>query len=339
VRGWAALERARAVAAPKVSTFTSYCRANPKTSTFMSYSRAGQNLSNFIIPLRSFDKSLFLRSYNRPSWKRSVVDTLENESSAGISRKNFLLYGAAGVVAGAMLFGVFADGGRTRQDAGSYTSIEKARIHATYSYLLGGLATTAAISTVMFRTGYAARLLALNPWVALGGSLLLTVGSMIGTQAISYHNTIPKHAMWLVFNACVAASLAPIGYLGGPLVLKAALVTGCVVGGLSVAGAAAPSETWLKMRGPLSIGLGVVVGASLGQMFFPASSLLYNVALYGGLAVFGGFVLFDTARIRRAAQSSYDYDPVNASLGIYLNTINIFVRVAQLMAGGGSKRK
>jgi FtsH-binding integral membrane protein len=250
-----------------------------------------------------------------------------------------LMYGAAGAAAGLMLLGVFADGNRGQRDVTAYTSIEKSRIHATYSYLLGGVVSTGAIATAMFRAGFAARMLSMNPWVMLGGSLVLTIGTMIGTQAISYHNTLPKHAMWLAFNTCIAASLAPLGFLGGPLVMKAAVITGCVVGGLSIAGAAAPSDTWLQMRGPLSIGLGVVIGASFGQIFFPTSSILYNVALYGGLAVFGGFVLFDTARIRRAAQYAPDYDPINASLGVYMNSVNIFVRIVQLLSGGGNRRK
>jgi hypothetical protein len=48
------------------------------------------------------------------------------------------------------------------------------------------------------------------------------------------------------------------------------------------------------MAGPLSVGFGVVLAASIGQVFLPASPLLYNVVMYGGLAVFGGFTYFDT---------------------------------------------
>ena len=211
-------------------------------------------------------------------------------------------------------------------------------MHSAYTYLLGSVASTAGMATYMFKSGFAARIMSLNPWVSLGGSLVLTIGTMLGTQMISYENTLPKHAMWLAFNSCIAASLAPLGYLGGPIVLKAAAVTGCVVGALSIAGAAAPSEDWLQFRGPLSIGLGIVVGASLCQMFFPASSLLYNISMYGGLAVFGGFVMYDTAKMRRMAQYSPRFDPINASLGVYMDSVNIFVRVAQLLAGGNRKK-
>jgi len=51
----------------------------------------------------------------------------------------------------------------------------------------------------------------------------------------------------------------------GPLVARAALYTAGVVGGLTLTAACAPSEKYLHMSGPLSLGLGVVLVASLGQ--------------------------------------------------------------------------
>jgi len=53
--------------------------------------------------------------------------------------------------------------------------------------------------------------------------------------------------------------------LPGPLVGRAALYTAGVVGGLTLTAACAPSEKYLHMSGPLSLGLGVVLVASIGQ--------------------------------------------------------------------------
>ena len=53
--------------------------------------------------------------------------------------------------------------------------------------------------------------------------------------------------------------------LGGPLVLRAAAVTGGVVGALSLTAACAPDGKFLSWGGPLAIGLGGVCMACLGM--------------------------------------------------------------------------
>jgi len=102
------------------------------------------------------------------------------------------------------------------------------------------------------------------------------------------------------------------------------------------------------MGGPLAIGFGAVFAASLGSMFLPPTTALgaglYSISLYGGLVLFSGFLLYNTQRIVRRAEShpyyaAVPYDPVNASIGIYMDTINIFVRIATILAGGGNRRK
>lgn len=77
------------------------------------------------------------------------------------------------------------------------------------------------------------------------------------------------------------------------------------------------------MGGMLSIGLGALIGVSLLSMFWPSPALT-NIWMYGGLVLFGGFVLFDTQKIIFNAKKKAVYDPLNESLGIYLDAINIF---------------
>ncbi len=59
----------------------------------------------------------------------------------------------------------------------------------------------------------------------------------------------------------------------------------------------------------------------IGTWFLPASTALgaglYSIAVYGGLVLFSGFLLYDTQRVIREAEAypSYatkPYDPVNA---------------------------
>lgn len=115
--------------------------------------------------------------------------------------------------------------------------------------------------------------------------------------------------------------MAPLSLFGGPILIRAAWYTAGIVGGLSTLAACAPSDKFLYMGGPLAIGLGVVFASSLASAFLPATTALgaglYSMSLYGGLVLFSGFLLYDTQRIVRKAEthpisSMQKFDPINA---------------------------
>ena len=133
--------------------------------------------------------------------------------------------------------------------------------------------------------------------------------------------------------------------------------------------ATAPSEKFLNMTGPLAIGLGVVFASSIGKstnaksqspllilivhytlfqtflggMFLPPTTRLglslYSITLYGGLVLFSMFLLYDTQKIVKHAETHMHFDPVNESISIYLDILNIFMRMAMILSGGGNRRK
>jgi FtsH-binding integral membrane protein len=101
------------------------------------------------------------------------------------------------------------------------------------------------------------------------------------------------------------------------------------------------------MGGPLAMGFGVVLASSLGSAFLPPTTALgaglYSIALYGGLILFGGFMLYDTQKILHRAEMHPQYgvtkyDPINNSISIYADTVNIFIRIAQMLAMGGGRK-
>ncbi|XP_031633855.1 growth hormone-inducible transmembrane protein-like [Contarinia nasturtii] len=135
-------------------------------------------------------------------------------------------------------------------------------------------------------------------------------------------------------------------YFGGSI----ARYTAGVVGGLSVCAVCAPNDRFLFMGGPLAIGLGVVFASSLGSIFLsPSTALgagLYSMSLYGGLLLFSAFLLYDTQRIIHKAEthpnSNYavqKFDPINAAISIYMDTLNIFIRLVSILAGQGGSRR
>jgi FtsH-binding integral membrane protein len=209
----------------------------------------------------------------------------------------------------------------------------KQRVHQTYGYVAMGLAGTATSALVMYRTGVAHRVASMNPWAFLGLSLVGTIGSMMVVQFTPYQEgSYFKPAALMLFNTCMGASLCSLGFVGGPILLQAAAGTGLMVGSLSLVAANSPSDTFLWMAGPLTVGLGVVVVSSFGVMFFPASGFLHSISLYGGLGLFGGMVLFDTSKVITHAKQQAHFDPIQQSLSVYLDTINIFVRLVNILA-------
>jgi len=71
------------------------------------------------------------------------------------------------------------------------------------------------------------------------------------------------------------------------------------------------------------MGLGALIGINLLSIFYP-SPALFNMWLYGGLFLFGALVLYDTQKIIYNAKMKRVFDPLNESLGIYLDAINLF---------------
>ncbi|XP_070543939.1 growth hormone-inducible transmembrane protein-like [Ptychodera flava] len=223
------------------------------------------------------------------------------------------------------------------------------RIKSTYLSFGAGLGMTALSAVAIARNPALLTRLMPKSWVGMLASFGVVIGSGMLCMSVPYTEGFgAKHIAWLLHSSVIGAILAPMTFLGGPLLIKAAWYTAGVVGGLSTLAACAPSDKFLYMGGPLAMGLGAVIVASLGGMFFPPTTALgsglYAISVYGGVVLFGAFLLYDTQHIVRKAErypmlADRPFDPINAAMGIYMDTINIFIRIATILASGGGKRK
>lgn len=262
------------------------------------------------------------------------------------------------VVGGAALFGVGAlcyYGLGLSNEVGAidramvWPQVVRDRVRSTYSYFAGSLALTAGTAYAISQSRAVYTLMRASPWLVVGGGMIATIGSSILCMSLPYEAGLNgKHLAWAGHSALIGTLIAPLMLLGGPLVLRAAAVTGGVVGALSLTAACAPDGKFLTWGGPLAIGLGGVCMACLGSLFLPATSVvgagLQSIATYGGLVIFGGFMLYDTQKIIRSAETypvhaDRPYDPINASIGIYMDTINIFIRILTIMASSNTRRR
>ncbi|EJU00195.1 hypothetical protein DACRYDRAFT_81109 [Dacryopinax primogenitus] len=234
-----------------------------------------------------------------------------------------------------------------RHTRGAYSEAERSFLNHTFWYVGGGLTLTAGLARYLHSTGFSLRLMAANPWLVLGLGLVGSIGTMMGTLWTSPDNTLLKHTFFTAFQACQAATLSPIFFLFPPAIIaRAALYTVGMVAALAYIGGTAKNDQYLYMGGPLLAGLVIVALSSLAPMVLPATAmrtlaLTEAVSLYGGLAVFGGFVLFDTQKIlahaRLAEAGRIKRDPIAESISLELDFINIFIRMLQIL--GMQQRK
>ncbi|XP_060710257.1 growth hormone-inducible transmembrane protein [Hemiscyllium ocellatum] len=225
----------------------------------------------------------------------------------------------------------------------------KDRIRSTYMYFSGGIGLTALSAVAISRSPAIMNLMMKNSFLAIGASFAAMIGAGVLVRSIPYEEGLnSKHLAWILHSGVMGAIVAPMVLLGGPILMRAAWYTVGIVGGLSTVAMCAPSEKFLHIGGPLAVGLGLVFASSIGSVFLPPSSVfgagLYSVAVYGGLVLFGMFLLYDTQKVIKRAEMYPMYgvrkfDPINACMGIYMDTLNIFIRVAAILSNSGTGRK
>lgn len=227
------------------------------------------------------------------------------------------------------------------------------RIRTTYLYTATSVAATVASAAMVLRSPAIMRAAASQSWLAIGvtmGSLILS-SMLVRSLPYEENSFSMKHVAWLAHTAIVGTIFAPLYLMGGALVLRAGLYTAGVVGGLSTVAACAPSEKFLTMGGPLAIGFGVVFASSMATFFVPHTTVLgsglHSMALYGGLILFSMFLLYDTQKVIKKAETYPKYnitgreafDPINNALSIYTDIINIFIRIFSILSSGGGRQK
>lgn len=131
------------------------------------------------------------------------------------------------------------------------------------------------------------------------------------------------------------------------LLAKAGLYTVGLMGSIAFVGATAKQEKYLYLGAPLLGGVAIVALSGLAPLILPVTAVrtlavTENLWLYGGLAVFGGFTLYDIQRIlqhaRLAERGLLKRDPVNESIHLELDFINIFIRLVQIMGMNKNKK-
>jgi len=143
-------------------------------------------------------------------------------------------------------------------------------------------------------------------------------------------------AMLFLFTFLSGVSLVPllaslIGAGNGAMIGNAFLMTSVLFGALSLFAINSKSDfsNWSK---PLFITLIIIIIASLVNMFILKSPMMHVIITAGILLLFSLFTIYDTQNI---ANGAYD-SPVDAAVSLYLDFLNMFTSLLQLLGIFGS---
>lgn len=169
-------------------------------------------------------------------------------------------------------------------------------------------------------------------------SIVIFFAAFFGLSAVRHRPGINVAAL-LGFTFVSGLFIAPalfvaslMAKLGGTLsanpVRDAFLLAAAGFGGLT-AYAFTSKKDFSFLGGMLWMGLLVLIGASVIGMF--VGSAVFHLAIASvGVLLFGAYVLYDTSRL---LHSTEPITPVDAAISLYLDFLNIFLFLLQILSG------
>jgi len=172
-------------------------------------------------------------------------------------------------------------------------------------------------------------------------AMLLSLASIFGVIMTSRERTTLRTSFFVATAGFLGLSAGPlIGASTLGTVIAAALGTTGIFAGFSFMALKAKRGSMLRLGGPLLGGLLALIACGLGGMLLPLFGVtnpallgaLYNINLYGGLALFSVLISYDTQRMIEDYKAGNN-DHLLPALNMFLNLFNIFIRLLQILRG------
>ncbi len=207
-----------------------------------------------------------------------------------------------------------------------------AYVRKVYSFFGLGLLTAASGTMITMGSPAMLNMVAMNPWI----TFFVMIGGIFFAKAMSNKPQMALPAM-LLFTFISGASIAPMLYMiasgyipgTGPGLIYNALIITCLIFAALTTYVFLSKKDFSMMGASLTIGLFLVIGASLVNMFVASSTM--DLALSVIIVIlFSGFILYDTSRILKNAHGT---PPTMAALSLYLDFLNLFLALLRILGG------
>ncbi len=239
-----------------------------------------------------------------------------------------------------MAYSNFLDRSRDIPVSQTYSEV-KPLLKWVYAWMLIGLLVTT--FTAAFTASSPALLeLSLNPIVSIG-SFVLQIGLVIALSAL-INRLSPAAAaiMFLVYAASLGFTLSLIFLAFSAASLATAFGTTALLFGLMTVVGFTTNIDLSRYSNLLFMAVIGIVIASIVNMLIGSSFLMMIISAVG-VIVFMGLTAYDTQNLKRMAsapeiqgdQAMLAKFAIYGALSLYINFINIFLFLLQLMGGGG----
>ena len=212
---------------------------------------------------------------------------------------------------------------------------ERTFIGAVYRWMALGLLVTAGTAFLVASSPELLEVVVFNRWVFYG-LMIAEFGLVIALSAMLPRlSAAAAGGLFLLYSALNGATLSIIllVYTGNSVALAFGITAG-TFGAMSVYGTVTRRDltSWSSF---LMMGLFGVVIAGLVNLFLQSSAMQFVISC-AAVVVFTGLTAYDTQKLRayaRAGGSTAAGAPVGGALSLYLDFINLFLAVLQLLGG------
>ncbi|CAO3622390.1 unnamed protein product [Cunninghamella blakesleeana] len=199
-------------------------------------------------------------------------------------------------------------------------------VRKVYSILTAQLLSTIILSSIYMFNESIKTWVQTSQWLLIV-SLIGTIGVVIGLMFYSRRTPLNYGllALFTILEGHLVGTI--VTFYDKMIVLQALMITFGVVFGLTLFTLQSKWD-FTGMMPFLFGGLWILLIAGLVQIFIPFSETVQLALAVGGVIIFSGYLIVDTYLIFNR-YSPEDY--IMASLSLYLDIINIFLRVLQIL--------
>jgi FtsH-binding integral membrane protein len=211
------------------------------------------------------------------------------------------------------------------------SNVQSDFIRRVYGLFFASVLVTVAIGVFCAQPALAPAMLGMMP--------VLAIGTFVCIIGLFFARRVPglNMALFYLFSALEGAIIGPelslIQRFAPGVPVAAAVITVAVFGGLSLY-AVTSRKDFSYLGGMLFAGLIGLMVTGLVLFFVHAAFLQTLYALFGVL-IFSGYVLYDTSNILRRVGPG---DEVMAAISLYLDLLNLFWFILQLLMDFNSRR-